>query len=176
MENEVKLIGFEIIDKTREYLDYLEEHFNNVHKAFNEIAKKCKNMFFIKELEFYNQLIKMVIEHDISKFSDKEFTQYRDYFFPCSGCIQNKEAFDKAFENHVLLNNHHWQNWVNSKESIEFRQLCCVHMVIDWLAMSYKFNDTPRNYYENNTNKIKLPLWAVDFIYEIFDALENKNK
>ena len=37
----------EIIQKTREYLDYLEEHYNNVQKAWKIIQDKCKDMPFI---------------------------------------------------------------------------------------------------------------------------------
>ena len=37
----------ETIKKTREYLDYIEEHYLNVQKAFKEIETKCKRMRFI---------------------------------------------------------------------------------------------------------------------------------
>jgi hypothetical protein len=45
-------------------------------------------------------------------------------------------------------------------------------MVIDWLAMSYEFGDTPRSYYEKNREKIELPEWAVKYITELFTDLE----
>ena len=35
----ITLTGFEYIKKTREYLDYLEEHFINIEKAFEEVYK-----------------------------------------------------------------------------------------------------------------------------------------
>lgn len=47
----------------------------------------------------------------------------------------------------------------------------CVHMVIDWMAMGYKFNDNAKIYYERNKDKIKLPEYAVVFIYEIFNRI-----
>jgi hypothetical protein len=48
----------------------------------------------------------------------------------------------------------------------------CTHMVIDWMAMGYKFGDTAQQYYEANKDKIELPDYAVDFIYEIFKRLD----
>ena len=41
-------------------------------------------------------------------------------------------------------------------------------MVLDWMAMGYKFGDTAQEYYEKNKEKIELPDWAIEFIYEIF--------
>ena len=49
-------------------------------------------------------------------------------------------------------------------------------MVVDWLAMSYEFGDTPRSYYKKNKSRIKLPNWAVEYINELFDMLEGKSK
>jgi len=47
-------------------------------------------------------------------------------------------------------------------------------MVLDWMAMGYKFGDTAQEYYEKNKEKIKIPSWAVDFIYQIFDRIKVK--
>lgn len=33
--------GYEQIAKTREYLDYIEEHLHNVNKAFIELSDAC---------------------------------------------------------------------------------------------------------------------------------------
>jgi hypothetical protein len=44
-------------------------------------------------------------------------------------------------------------------------------MVIDWMAMGYKFGDTAQQYYEKNKEKIKLPGYAVKFMYEIFNRI-----
>ncbi len=39
--------ALDLIGKTREYLDYLEEHILNVDRAWKEIQKSCKHMKFI---------------------------------------------------------------------------------------------------------------------------------
>jgi hypothetical protein len=46
-------------------------------------------------------------------------------------------------------------------------------MVIDWTAMGYVFNDTPRQFYEKNKSNIKLSEKQKKFMHEIFDRLEN---
>lgn len=53
----MKLIGHEYIKQTREYCDYLEEHFNNIAKAFEEVTKACKQLnFFIDDYNFHTLL------------------------------------------------------------------------------------------------------------------------
>lgn len=46
-------------------------------------------------------------------------------------------------------------------------------MVIDWLAMSYEFGDTPREYYEANKDRIELTEDSEKLIYDIFNKLED---
>ncbi len=163
--------GLELVKKTREYTDYIEEHLNNVWKAFKEIEKKCQHMTVMTDDSRYWALRQSVEDHDISKFSTEEFVQYRDSFFPLDG--EEKKPLGDAWEHHKKSNDHHWQNWTQYKGNHpHYQEICCTHMVIDWLAMSYKFNDTPRNYYEKNKDEIELPEWAVRYIYEIFDALK----
>jgi hypothetical protein len=51
------------------------------------------------------------------------------------------------------------------------QEVCCVHMVCDWMAMSMKFGDTAKDYYENNKDKIDLPEWSEILMYKIFDRI-----
>ncbi len=162
----------DLIQTTKQYLNYLEDHINNVNRAWKEIQDKCKDMRFIYDDYVFFMINGEVEYHDISKLSKAEFTSYRDEFFPVVD-QKNKKGFPGAWKNHLKKNNHHWENWTIKKKGYIYElEACCVHMVIDWLAMSYKFNDTPRNYYEKNKDKIKLPTWAISFIYEIFERIE----
>jgi len=165
--------ALEKLDKTRECLDYIEEHLLNIEKAWGVVKDKCKDMRFIYDDFLYWSLDAEVKNHDISKLSSNELTQYRDYFFPVDG--EEKKSLGDAWENHKKENNHHWQTWTNIKESdhIYAWEVNCAHMIVDWMAMSYKFGGTAREYYESNKKKIKLPDYAVKFIYEIFDRVYN---
>jgi hypothetical protein len=74
----------EKINKFREYLDYIEEHYNNVQKAWKLINEKCqnKNFRFISDDFVWHTIDSEVKQHDMSKLSEQEFTQYRQFFFP----------------------------------------------------------------------------------------------
>ena len=167
---EKQITTLEIVDKTQEYLDYIKEHILNVRKAWGELQNKCKDMRFMWDDYYYFSISDAVDFHDISKLSEFEFVQYRKSFYPVDG----EAAFDmsEAWEHHKKENFHHWESWTSvewgDNPTIEVH---IVHMVLDWMAMGYKFGDTAQEYYENNKEKIKIPEWAEKFIYEIFGKL-----
>jgi hypothetical protein len=169
----------EVIQKTRDYLDYIQEHYYNVQRAWEEIKKKCFDMVFVSDDYLRGWLDVEVIDHDISKLSNQEFIQYRRRFFPTNAekelkSDQSKHDFKLAWASHQFHNDHHWQTWTeeNSEVRTSTNMVNCVHMVVDWTAMGYKFNDTPREYYEENKDSIHLPEWAVQLVYDIFARLE----
>ena len=165
----------EMITRTKEYLNYVEEHINNVGRAWRELQAKCKDMRFIYDDFHYNWIGSEVEGHDLSKLSEHEFVQYRRVFYPCS--FEKKEKLSDAWEHHKKHNPHHWENWTEKDFYHPHEwEVHCVHMVIDWIAMGYNFGDTAQEYYESNKDKIKIPNYAVDFIYEIFSRLARGKK
>lgn len=170
----------EEIRKTREYLDYLEEHYNNIQKAFNLLCDKCKDMRFVYDDFCYFTLYEMVKKHDKSKLSEHEFVQYRKAFYPTEEEEAEEKNYDmsQAWEHHKINNEHHWEAWTTVKYLHPYaEELHCVHMVIDWVAMGFMFDDTAQDYYEKNKDKIKLPELYEKFIYEIFERINNgRNK
>ena len=166
----------EVIQKTREYLDYIEEHIHNVNKAWIELQEKCKDMQFVCDDFYFSSISDEVASHDLSKLSEAEFVQYRKVFYPVKG---EPEGYDmsEAWEHHKSHNPHHWENWTTIKPRSDADwKVHCVHMIIDWMAMGYRFGDTAQDYYEKNKEKILIPSHAVDFIYEIFDRLKEDVK
>ena len=167
--------ALKIIKQTRNYLDYLEEHLLNVEKAWNELGFKCKDMDFIYDDFLFHNIDSVVKNHDLSKLSKSEFIQYRDFFFPTESA--NKGKLGNYWRHHKANNPHHWENWTKQEYYNPYEwAVHCVHMIIDWMAMGYKFGDTAQQYYESNKNKIKLPDYAVKFIYEIFSRLTQENR
>jgi hypothetical protein len=165
----------EQINKTREYLDYIEEHILNVQKAWNVMEEKCVGMKFITDDLFYHTLASQIDWHDLSKLSEQEFVQYRKAFYPT--VREGKHSTGDAWEHHKTHNPHHWENWTaNTGCTIhpDDWEIDCAHMVCDWMAMGYKFGDTAQQYYEANKDKIKLSKIAIDFIYEIFDRIKEQ--
>ena len=161
----------EEINKTREYLDYIEEHVLNVQKAWKEIQEKCKDMSFIWDDACYFSIDNEIKLHDLSKMSEQEFIQYRKTFFPTNE-EKEKDKYDisKAWEHHKKHNPHHWETWtLSNKEQV----IHCVCMICDWMAMAYKFNDTAKRYYEKNKDEILIQSDMIPFMYEIFNRIED---
>ena len=107
----------ELIQKTREYLDYIEEHYDNVQKAWALLQDKCRDFDFVSDEQLFAVIDEKIKHHDESKLSAEEFTQYRQKFYPTSYETKNKKLFDRAWEHHKRYNDHHWQNWaLNSRQ------------------------------------------------------------
>lgn len=170
--------ALEALQCTRDMLDRLETHITNVGRAWTEIQEKCPHISVMVDDHLFWMLHGAVEGHDMSKFDAEEFTQYRRKWNPTSyEEAVPVEEFDNAWKHHWENNDHHWQNWtrLDTKDQGQYYKavVACTHMVVDWLAMSYEFGDTPRAYYEKNKETIKLPEWAVEYITEIFDLLES---
>lgn len=163
--------AFNLINRTRAYLDYLEEHILNVQRAWLELQESCKCMRFIYDDYVYSLIESEVKRHDVSKLSEHEFVQYRKAFYPTEN--EPKYNMAAAWRHHKKYNPHHWENWTKTAniDNPYTWEVNCVHMVIDWMAMSYTFGDTAQQYYESNQDEIKLPEYAVKFIYEIFNKI-----
>lgn len=162
--------------QTENYLRYLQEHYDNVQRAWKEIQEACPNMAFVyDDCRFYT-LNSEIENHDLSKYSAEEFVPYRKQFYPVTGefADDTTKDFIKAWEHHKNHNPHHWENWTMAEYSglVYSEETNCVHMVVDWVAMSYKMGGTAKEYYESHKEKIKLPDWAVEFIYKIFEQLK----
>ena len=163
-----RMKGQDYIDKSRQYLDYLEEHLNNVQFAFTEVSDACDGMQWVGDDSFWHTLRADVIAHDISKFSKDEFVQYRDSFFPVNDEDKKASGIDAAWHHHKENNHHHHETCKTYKD--------IVHMVIDWTAMGYKFGDTAKIYYEANKDTIKLSAEHEAFVYEIFERIEKTHR
>lgn len=156
--------------KIREYCDYVDEHVRNVQRAWDELKVACAGMPFICDDHLYWSIDALVLEHDMSKVSPEEFIQYQRRFYPVGDA--DKEGFEGAWQHHKDHNPHHWENWAAREFYNPYEaRVHCVCMVIDWMAMGYKFGDTAESYYRANADKIEIPEWAVEFVDAIFLCL-----
>lgn len=161
-----KMRGYAYIKASRDYLDYLEEHLSNVAKAFNELSCACDGKESWVGDDFSWFTLKAEVEaHDLSKLTMHEFTQYRDHFFPT--CKEDKEnsGFGDAWEHHKQENHHHHET------AEHFGDI--THMIIDWVSMSYKFKDNPRDFYNKTKPSMKLTDAQHKYIDRIFKHLED---
>ena len=162
--------GLKHTAKIREYCDYIDEHLNNVFKAWGIVQDACNDMNVIYDDHLFWVIDQMIKEHDISKMSHAEFIPYQRNFYP----VEDKDGsdFPEAWEHHKDQNPHHWENWTKIQTGVPNELAChCVCMVCDWMARGMKFGDTAEKYYEDHKDTIDLPEWAVKFTREIFERL-----
>lgn len=172
----------EKIQKTREYLDYLERHYNNVQRAWAIVKIALQDQPVIFDDFRYFSVQDELKEHDLSKLSCAEFMQYRRKFFPTNQ-EKHKELADKtidedfaaAWENHKAANDHHWENWTTTQSGHPYyREWACTQMICDWVAMSLEFKEiSPRAYYEKINTKVQLPTWAERDLLAVCDYMES---
>lgn len=167
----------ELLHKTREYLDYVENHYNNIKKAYVVLEKAIKG----KELWFSDPVFTEYMDgriktHDMSKLSVEEFVQYRQRFYPTSyEVVMDKEVFKGAWSNHCEVNDHHWQNWTRKYDKLDNESLGAIlENVIDWMAMGYEFGDTALEYYEANPQiSESIPGWAKETLKKVLEYVED---
>lgn len=174
---EQKKIATEIEKKEDEYLDYIIEHRKNIEKAYNELME---NSFIHQKVDnkILEQLKTRVENHDLSKFEVEEFEPYRKNFYPINQQEKqnNLKDFEKAWEHHWKNNSHHWEYRQDKKtfnKDNDREVLDVLENILDWMAMGYKFNNRPYQYYEKNKEKIILckeeRKYLEDIIYNAVD-------
>ena len=168
----MEMYALVLVQKTREYLDYVERHIKNVNKAWEVVQEKCADMWFVSETHWRSLLESEIAQHDVSKLSQRELVPYRQKFNPSYFEPFIGDEFGEAWRHHLLHNDHHWQNWTKQEFIMPpVAKLKCVHMIIDWEAMGYEFGNNAQEYYEENAEKIDIPENMVEFMYEIFERL-----
>ena len=142
---------------TDEYIEYIEEHRLNVWKAYNVIKSIFKEE--IAKFGIGKELASRCLNHDISKFTDKEFEYYRINYYPIDKKEKelNKKNYEEAWKHHYIVNDHHWNHWVNGDGSVRDMTMAALfEMLADWTAMGYVFGNTAYEYYSQNKKKIQL--------------------
>lgn len=166
------------LEKTSEYMDYIEQHVKNVIAAWEELKEALVGVSLIQRPEILDEMDWRVRRHDASKMSEEEFLPYRQHFYPIEGEISDEARFDGAWRCHYSRNDHHWQYWVDSNGnfisygSVDTKLCAYLEMICDWQAMGYIFGDSAPEYYKNHKDKIKIdPNW-LPFVEEVLDSLE----
>ena len=135
------------------YLAYIDEHRNNVRQAFFKFGKPICLCLSLVNGE-YDILQRHVNRHDVSKYNEEEFQGYRQWFFPKEGETKDKDMFQKAWKHHYETNQHHWEYFLNNGKPKEMPPLCIAEMLLDWIAMSMKFRNSPLKWYRENQDRI----------------------
>lgn len=120
----------DIIKKTKEYLNYIDEHIRNVKSAYNNLFRSFKeedaNEIGIpyNNMQSAKRMCNIILDsHDESKYEDEEFYGYRNKYY-MTDKEQKKydndrayskevdENYEKAWEHHYKNNQHHPDYWL----------------------------------------------------------------
>lgn len=126
------------------YDEYLQDHKNNVYKAFEWL----KEHYFPKHIydnDFINELAHMTqFNHDASKTDIEEYEAYDQHFYG-NRSYENEEAFLYAWNHHLHNNPHHWQYWIlvnddkdNGEKLLEIPDKYIFEMICDWWSFSWR--------------------------------------
>lgn len=158
---------------SQEYTNYIQEHKNNVEKAYHWLVDHN-----IIEPEWSACVRENIIEHDMSKYSFFEYDAYDNYFY---GTRTEKviRDFDYAWLHHIHENPHHWQYWVlkhddEPEEALEMPIQYVYEMICDWWAFSFKKGDLKEifGWYEKHKGMVLHPNTR-KLVEDILDKIKN---
>ena len=158
-----------IIEKVKEYEEYIKEHIQNVRNSYNDRKSKIQLVLGLSEGDM-QELENRIKNHDNSKWSNDEFDAYRRHFHSVSDKEKkdSEEDFKKAWKHHYMVNDHHPEYWKNTNiPNIAIAELIC-----DWEAMGRKFGGNPLEYFEKNKTKLKAKMNEYSY-NTIYKALKN---
>lgn len=129
---------------SKQYDDYIQEHRENVYKAFQWLKENVPEVFpdeFVKarcevNCQFY---------HDDSKNTLEEYDAYDAYFYGGNRSYKVVNEFRLAWLHHIHKNKHHWQHWVLVNDdpeegtiAIDMDDDSIIEMICDWWSFSWK--------------------------------------
>ena len=137
---------------SKAYTDYIITHKSNVEKAYNWLKE---NKIITKNLDA------RIAMHDLSKYSDEEYSAYDEYFYGKEKTEKVESDFNYAWLHHIHANPHHWQYWVlkhddEPEEALEMPYEYVIEMICDWWSFSFKINrlDEIFSWYENHKDMV----------------------
>lgn len=167
----------EVMEMEEKNYNYIQEHIENVKKAYNEyFVGKTILISLVSEEELdlaIRSIANEIVDHDKSKFSDEEFYAYRKKYYPTAGESKKLETdevyadlveqeYQKAWKHHFTTNDHHPKYWkvINgefdkSNTPTDMSLGAIIHMICDWQAMSYKFGGTVLEWYNTKADDEK---------------------
>ena len=137
---------------SKEYDEYLNRHMAGVRAA--------ASMLITHNLVARDKILSLVHRaecHDKSKYREIEYGPYNAYFYNVGteGMSREEieEQFDRAFLEHMHVNDHHWQHWIlpyddsAKTKAIEMPEDAVYEMMCDWWSFSL-VNKNPSSIFE----------------------------
>lgn len=161
--------------KEQEYLDYIKDHISKVIYCFNlymiPLLEKTNISTLVSDealKDTINLVQSRIDTHDASKFSDSEFDDYREKYYPTTKesevinddieyKVELDERYQLAWKHHYETNVHHPEHWLNHEDNTctDMSLDAIIEMLCDWEAMSLKFETSVLEWYENDAEDEK---------------------
>lgn len=172
-------------EQSIEYIKYINTHVENVKRAFYEYGLKLCEVVGAD----YNVVFDNIEKHDKSKYSEKEFIGYRDYFYPDPKKLCDEDddaqkavliAFRSAWLHHIHNNPHHPEYWNmvtghGDNKILDMPPEYIVEMICDWQSFAYKDDsagDAYTYFNKDNVRKEKCALMTENTIKLVEAGLE----
>ena len=150
-----------ILLKENEYKNYINRHCLEVVRAYNKFFIPVVHGHFSEVVDLHTAILqagKLVLIHDLSKFSDEEFQPYRINFFPTEDETNafisyrsihelNAPLFDIAWQHHIKFNPHHPEYWsILSRRDMPLEYI--IEMICDWIAVGTTLNTSTKEWWQ----------------------------
>ena len=161
------------------YDTYLEEHKENVRRAFYWIRDNIPEV--LRNDEEYEEPI--CWGHDMSKTQPDEYDAYDRYFYGKKRTDEVVKDFNVAWLKHIHRNPHHWQHWVlinddeeNGVEVLDMPHTYIVEMICDWWSFSWKTGNLYEifSWYDKHEKTMILSDETWDVVDDILDKIKEK--
>ena len=133
---------------SKAYDEYLEDHIENVKKAFNWMIDQGVLDFLDLNDDEIMKYLKVIYNHDNTKYWADEYEAYDRYFYPDEyednpPFSQRVEEYHRAWLEHIHRNPHHWQHWVLINDNgfftvLPMPEVYIIEMICDWWSFSWK--------------------------------------
>ena len=173
---------------SQEYNQYLDDHINNVRRAFDWL--KTSGVF--DQIGMSPRKVDVcdrhIVLHDKSKYNDFEYRAYDSYFYGEEFTDEaSRDSINRDFNNawlcHIHHNKHHWQHWVLINDNpeagtiaLDMPTVYLVEMVCDWWSFGWKCG-RPKEifaWYEANKDHMILSDSTRARVEEILNVMREK--
>lgn len=154
------------------YFRHYAKHTYYVVLAWKLIQGILISKEIIDEEEF-DYITKLIIWHDNSKIGKEEWLPYARKFYPLGNQDTNnvKNEFKEAVKHHKNNNFHHFESLQNYKGP-DWR-CYIIEMICDYIAMGWEFGVYIFEYYNQNKEKIILPLEYKEYLEQVLEILKD---
>lgn len=166
---------------SKRYDEYIQEHKENVAKAFQWLEENIPGVLSADEIKNDAKYL-CEFTHDQSKYSEEEYDAYDNYFYGNRSYAVVQE-FNKAWLHHIHNNPHHWQHWILVNDDPDKAEIILdmpyeyiIEMVCDWMSFSIAKGDLSEifSWYDAHKDYMKLSDYTRQRVEIILNEIKAK--